>query len=98
MTTFKSLSGTMQEDSCAARAGDLTMTLGNKKKKEYVQIRIAINLDGWAVERVFTKESKDIVWINEAASAASTFVSPRTLYKESKQTSYMDRVPRSCRP
>jgi uncharacterized protein (DUF2141 family) len=66
MTTFKSLSGMMQEDSCAARAGDLTVILVTKENR-YVQIRIAISLDGWAVERLFTKESKGIVWMNKEA-------------------------------
>jgi hypothetical protein len=75
MTTFKSLCGMMHEDSCAARAGDLTVILVTKENR-YVQIRIAISLDEWAVERSFTKESKGIIWMNKKGFDASILVSP----------------------
>ena len=47
----------MQEDSCAARDGDLTMTFVTKKIWVCTNPhRRAINLDGWVVGEVFTKE------------------------------------------
>jgi hypothetical protein len=46
----------MQEDSCAARVGDLTMILVTKENEVCTNPHRAINLDGWVVEAVFTKE------------------------------------------